>query len=267
MDMQPRIALALIALLLAHCTSEAKTSTAPPRTVVLELFTSQGCSSCPPADALLSEIQREDFGGRTVIPLAYHVDYWNYLGWSDPFSSPAWSQRQREYARRIPKSQVYTPQLVVNGTTQLVGNARPHVRAEIARQLKEADRGSVTIDQIARRDGQLHVTLRARVDRGSARVMVALYENGIRTPVTRGENARKKLVNDGIVRWLGSAGDAGVTEKAMTISIPLDRQWKSINIAAFLQDPRTFAIYGAADSRATSAATRKSSLTPRTPSF
>ena len=125
--------------------SERKAAGGRSRTVVLELFTSQGCSSCPPADALLSRLRHEDFGGSTVIPLAYHVDYWNHLGWSDPFSSPRWSQRQNLYARALKNAQVYTPQLIINGAVQMVGSADSPIRAEIERQLGGADRGAVFI--------------------------------------------------------------------------------------------------------------------------
>src|SRR5688572_7171166 len=173
------------ALSISSCAGEArsferKAAGGRSRTVVLELFTSQGCSSCPPADALLSRLRREDFGGSTVIPLAYHVDYWNHLGWSDPFSSPRWSQRQNLYARALKSSQVYTPQLIINGAIQLVGSADGAIRAEIERQLGGADRGAVFIDRVALAGNELTVDLRARLDvrtsGGPANVVVVLFE-------------------------------------------------------------------------------------------
>lgn len=236
-------------LLLMSCSGEAQNS----RTVVVELFTSQGCSSCPPADALLSRLQREDFGGSTIIPLAWHVDYWNHLGWRDPFSSPKWSERQRDYARALKGSQVYTPQVVINGTVQLVGSADAAIHAEIARQRKSADRGAVSIRKASRSDGAIEVELGARLDATQVvhtAVFVVLFENGVTTAVVSGENAKKRLANDAIVRWQGRALDLaanGVEAKA-SLRIPLAAGWhpEHLGVAAFIQDIRTLTIYGSA---------------------
>ncbi|HKR64908.1 MAG TPA: DUF1223 domain-containing protein [Thermoanaerobaculia bacterium] len=207
-------------------------------TVVVELFTSQGCSSCPPADRLLSRLAHED-----VIPLAYHVDYWNHLGWSDPFSSPRWSERQRAYAQALRTPQVYTPQAIVNGQTQLVGSAERAIRDEIARQRALPERGVVSIERISRVGNELHVDLRAR---GAANLVVTLFENGITTKVSAGENANRALTDDAIVRWQ-------LTQSATTtsIKIPLHPSWRAdhLGVVAYLQDPRTLAIFGAASRR------------------
>jgi hypothetical protein len=244
-------------ILLVGCSSEARSASTAvkgdrPRTVVLELFTSQGCSSCPPADRLLSKLRGETFDGGMVIPLAYHVDYWNHLGWSDPFSSPKWSARQREYAASIEGSQVYTPQLVVNGTKQLVGSSERAVRAEIRRQLEESDHGTVVIDRMTRANNALDVNLRAKLDRGAAAggvdVVVALFENGLSTAVSRGENANRNLTNDAIVRWQSRAFQlkADGTESGGKVTIPLAENWHAdqLGVAVFLQDPRSRAILG-----------------------
>lgn len=114
-------------------TGTPKASSSQGSPIIVELFTSQGCSSCPPADRFLTELAaREEF---EIIPLSFHVDYWNYIGWTDPFSSPAWSDRQRHYARSFGGNRVYTPQMVVNGRWEGVGSNR----REIARLL---ERGS-----------------------------------------------------------------------------------------------------------------------------
>src|SRR5262245_60801676 len=94
--------------------------------VVVELFTAQGCSSCPPADRLLTELGGNGGGG--IIPLAFHVDYWNHDGWTDPFSSAEWTKRQAAYARRLGLQQVYTPQAVVDGSVELIGSRAPELR-------------------------------------------------------------------------------------------------------------------------------------------
>jgi hypothetical protein len=236
-----RIGLAAVAVgvWLLGCTGEAQprpAGAAKNGVAVLELFTSQGCSSCPSADRLLSELGRESFDG-TVIPLAYHVDYWNYLGWKDPFSFPGASARQREYARTL-SAQVYTPQLVVNGTEQFVGSAAGAIRKEIGRQLEQGT-GEAVILERAVRDGD-RVTVGVR---GPDGVVVVLFENGVVTQVSRGENAGKRLTNDFIVR-----AHARVPSGQTTVTLPLDRSWRTENlgVAAFVQDERTLAIHGGA---------------------
>jgi hypothetical protein len=206
---------------------------------VVELFTSQGCSSCPPADVVLSELGKESFGG-TVIPLAFHVDYWNQIGWTDPFSSPRWSDRQRAYAASMKSSQVYTPQVVINGREQLVGSYGSRVRAEIAKQLKNDAAGSVTIRDIHRTGNELTVQVDASMPTGrTAAVYVVLFENGVITSVKSGENSGRTLTNDFIVRAMKSG---------KSVTLPLDPHWRTdhLGIAAFLQDPHSLAIYGAA---------------------
>lgn len=248
--MRHGLSILLAGLFLVSCAGEAQTSR--PRTVVLELFTSQGCSSCPTADALLRKLRREDFEGVTVIPLAYHVDYWNHLGWSDPFSSPRWSQRQRDYARVFKTSQIYTPQLVINGTTQLVGSAESAIRTEIARQRKSAERGAVSIRKAVRSGNQVRIDLQAQLDPPSAQaaVCVVLFENDVTTSVASGENARKRLANDAIVRWQGKALqlEANSVTTNASLSIPLSAGWRveNLGVAAFIQDARTLAIHGSA---------------------
>ena len=105
----------------------ASSSLAAPTPVVVELFTAQGCSSCPPADALLGALARKP----NIIALAYHVDYWDELGWKDPFSIPAAAQRQRGYVKRLAKSGAFTPQAVVSGDTSLIGSNRAEMKAAV----------------------------------------------------------------------------------------------------------------------------------------
>ena len=115
---------------------------------VVELFTSEGCSSCPPPDALLAEIledARKD--GRRVFCLSFHVDYWNRLGWTDPYSAPAFSRRQQSYAQAFKNDQVYTPQMIVNGTEEFVGSDRHRSRAAIDAALKRPERVQINLRQ------------------------------------------------------------------------------------------------------------------------
>ncbi|MGE4046619.1 MAG: DUF1223 domain-containing protein [Acetobacteraceae bacterium] len=156
--------------------------------VVLELFTSQGCSSCPPADALLGVLaQRPD-----VIALAWHVDYWNYLGWRDPFAQRAWTDRQRAYAARL-QAEVYTPALVVNGAAMMVGSDRRAVQAAIG----AASPLPVAVS-LRREGGALQVETGA-VPAGTV-VSLVTYDPEVATPVRAGENAGRRLTEYRVVR-------------------------------------------------------------------
>ncbi|MGH9661985.1 MAG: DUF1223 domain-containing protein, partial [Bryobacteraceae bacterium] len=155
--------------------------------VVVELFTSEGCSSCPPADELLIRLeQRQPVPGAQVIALSLHVDYWNQLGWTDPFSSHEFSNRQRQYSTRIRDSGVYTPQMVIDGRQEFVGSDARRAQAAIAnaaRAPKASLRAGCEIN------GKLLVhldSLPAGSDR--ADLLLAITEGGLTSPVSRGEN-------------------------------------------------------------------------------
>jgi len=173
------------------------------RPVVVELFTSQGCSSCPPADVLLGELAKRD----DVLALAFHVDYWDRLGWKDPFSSSMATARQRAYAKLLGLRTVYTPQLVVDGHDEMVGSDRRRVAQAIA-AAKKAQRTDVTI---AREGGELVVRVPALADAGRTSVQLVAYAPGETTRVRAGENEGRTLVNANIVRSVEALGLAGAT--------------------------------------------------------
>ena len=225
--------------------------------VVLELFTSQGCSSCPSADRLLSKLEQNPRLAGKVVPLSFHVDYWNYIGWTDPFSAPRWSERQRAYGRAFRSNRIYTPQLVVNGQGECVGSNEAEVMRRIDRALASEPAGRVSVAaQPVGTDGQLRLQLGAEVARGTAKgadldLWVAIYETGLTTPVGSGENASRTLKNDYVVRRLEKAFTlpaAAGSRRSETITLGLDKRWKrqNLGVAAFLQDPATLAIQGAA---------------------
>lgn len=169
---------------------ETATSSTP---VVVELFTSQGCNSCPPADAFLGELaQRPD-----LIALSLHVDYWNYIGWKDPFSSPEATQRQRDYAQSLGLSSVYTPQMVIDGSFDAVGSNRSQVNEAIA---AASQRPKIPVAIASNPTGGWQVTIpEAELDQ-PATVWLALYDRQHVTPIRRGENAGRTLTNYNIVR-------------------------------------------------------------------
>ncbi len=222
-------------------------------TVLLELFTSQGCSSCPPADRLLSRLAAEpDLAGR-VLPLAFHVDYWNSIGWRDPFSAAEWSARQERYARRLPGAQIYTPQLVIDGVAETVGSREAEIRRRIATALATPDPAAVELTVVPE-DGAVRAEVRAERREGAARrplvAWVALVEDGLSTPVGSGENAGRRLENDRVVRRLEKAFELAPRNAGSTgtVRFALDPAWRRdrLGVVAFLQDPRSLAIAGAA---------------------
>jgi hypothetical protein len=211
----------------------------PPRFAVIELFTSQGCSSCPPADALLTKLSGEP----GVIPLSFHVDYWNYIGWTDPFSSAAWSARQRSYARVTGAAQVYTPQAVVNGAAQFVGSNERTARAEIRKALDRPADVRVSLQ----RDGDaivIDLSPLRQPAAGPLVVLLAEFEVKTETAVRRGENGGRKLRNDYVVRKLEKIGVLGGNAAfRQTVAVA---PAAGHGVAVLAQDPRTMRIHGAA---------------------
>jgi hypothetical protein len=184
-----RAVLVAVAVVLM-CGSAARAQDGP---VVVELFTSQGCSSCPPADAFLTELARER---PDVLPLAFHVTYWNYLGWKDPYSLDAATARQRAYAVTLHEDGVYTPQMVVDGVRGFVGSDRAAGLAAIA--------GARVTLGLSRGGDLLVVTAGAGV--GEGQLLLVGFDRSHRTPIGRGENGGRTLEESNIVRSLTSVG-------------------------------------------------------------
>jgi hypothetical protein len=179
--------------------------------VVVELFTSQGCNSCPPADALLGELAQRS----GLVALAFHVDYWNYIGWQDPFSSPEATKRQRDYAQSLGLSSVYTPEMVVDGSFDIVGSNRARVDQVIA---SASQRQKLPVAIATTPAGGWLVTIPAGETDQPATVWLALYDRQHSTPVRRGENAGKTLTDYNIVREFRPIGQWNGAK----LDLPLD---------------------------------------------
>ena len=236
--LRPRFAVVLAATALIAALTLTMHGAPPklgPHPVVVELFTSQGCSSCPPADALIHEIAHDPALRGRVIPLAFHVDYWDRLGWRDPFSSAEWSQRQARYVRTMHLSSGYTPQAVVNGTREFVGSNRPALSAALEKASNEKPRTEVTLT-IHREANSLIATIQATVPANDD-LMLAIVEDGVTTKIEHGENAGRTITNDAIVRKL-----IRVQAGQMTITVPIEPAWRNISADAFMQDRTTLAV-------------------------
>jgi hypothetical protein len=237
------LAVVTLVVLAADRTSGAGAESPPAiaHPVIVELFTSQGCSSCPPADAFLTTLEKQ----KNVIPLAFHVDYWDRLGWRDPFSSREATARQMAYVRTMGLNSAYTPQMVVGGTRQFVGSDRHAAREALAAASAAVPAGEVRVT-VTRSPNALHVILHAEL-RGTREhdLMLAVVEDGLSTAVQRGENRGATLANDAVVRKLlrVAALRGGATDKE--VDVPIDPAWKQISAVAFLQDAETMAIDGA----------------------
>lgn len=229
---------------------EAATGVAPvnkgPRTpVVVELFTSEGCSSCPPADDLLARLDAEQpVAGAEVIALSQHVDYWNDLGWADPFSAHEFSERQGEYVARFGGEGVYTPQMVVDGGAEFPGGNSGKALDAIASAAREPKAEVV----LARADEEgdkspgadaLRLSVRvARLpklsDGDTADVLLAVTESGLSSDVARGENAGRRLMHAGVVRRLTKIGylSAATPPFAAEPLVEIDKGWRRENLRA-----------------------------------
>lgn len=219
--------------------------------VVVELFTSQGCSSCPDADKVFSSWGRSEFEKGTILPLSYNVDYWNYLGWRDIFSTPVYSRLQRRYAQTLGVG-VYTPQMVVAGRSAFVGSDEAKARKEASRFRLQEPKARIEIKAADSARLKLTVAVTPLQKReGSLRVMLAVFENDLVTQILSGENAGSALRNDFVVRRLMDLGELppeATKTFRRAIEDPWDPAWKKDHSGAaiFIQDSQTLAIHDAA---------------------
>ncbi len=244
----PYAAVAAAVMTLLSCAAAAArvctAASGPQRVAVLELYTSEGCSSCPPADKWVSELPAKKLGAERLIPLAFHVDYWNYIGWPDPYALPRFSDRQRQHSRRRAASFVFTPQLLLNGRdyrrgllfddidgkVKTINQSKP--LADIKLALTNNGNALVVGVETAAKTPELR----------SAQLYLALYENNLVTAVKAGENKGRTLKHDFVVRELAGpfALDAhGSAHHEYTFR--LDPNWKApdLKLAAFVQQPQS----------------------------
>ncbi|MDE2293612.1 MAG: DUF1223 domain-containing protein [Elusimicrobia bacterium] len=234
----------LLALLLAAALPAVPAAANP---VLVELFTSQGCSSCPAADRLLSTWGKRGFELGVSLPLSFDVDYWNYLGWRDVFSSPGWSARQQAYSTAL-RARTYTPQMVVGGRAAFVGTNAAVAENAVELYHREAYPAAVRVRVSP--STRVHLTVDVTAEAplaGEPHVMLALFENGLVTRVERGENGGRTLRSDFVVRRLRDLGPLGPRGFHRKVEDPWDRRWdaRRAGAAVFVQDLRTMRVLGA----------------------
>jgi hypothetical protein len=223
-----------------------------PTPVLVELFTSEGCSDCPPADALLAKLDVQSVPGVQAIVLSEHVDYWNHIGWTDPYSSHSYSQRQSAYDNHFGLSSVYTPQMVVDGTEQFVGSDVSRARAALER----AEAGvkiPVTLSHLRFENG---TELQATVEAGPlpesshrAGVFVVVALNRAESAVAGGENSGRHLTHVAVVRDLLKVGDlkpGASFSKEVSVKVASGVGPGNVRLIAFVQEPGPGRVLGAA---------------------
>jgi hypothetical protein len=227
--------------------------------VIVELFTSEGCSSCPPADAVLAQLEKtQPVTGAEVIVLSEHVDYWNYIGWSDPFSSAEFSARQQAYAPVFNNDGVYTPQMVVDGQAEFIGSNSSKAQAAITRAAK-LRKGEVKIAfaQNASVSDAQAIRLKVSVEKlpavtsgDVAEVLLAITESNLSSQVVRGENSGRKLGHTAVVRELRSLGQVTDSTKPFQVETTtmVNKDWNRVELraVAFVQERAHKRILGAA---------------------
>lgn len=223
------------------CSSTMKNDTTG--VAVVELYTSESCSSCPPADAILARLLNTY--KENVYVLGFHVDYWNYTGWKDNFSNAAYSARQQQYKNEFQLNSVYTPQVVVNGAVQFVGSNEAKLRSSIEQNLKQP--AASTIDLTAHSDGK-NINVAYKTNATAAELNIALVQLHAETKVQRGENAGKFLQHVNVVRDFKTV-DLKNSQGSVHFILPKDLQANDCGVIAFLQDADSLKINGAAQTR------------------
>jgi hypothetical protein len=227
----------------------------PVRPVIVELFTSEGCSSCPPADALLARLdQQKRLGNAEIIALEEHVDYWDHLGWRDPYSSSQFTQRQEDYSAAFPTESVYTPQMVVDGRAEFVGSSQSNAKSAIS-EAGRLEKAEVTLSKVQTAGSTAHLKIDVKMLPSAAskdaQVWLAVTESELHSSVKRGENAGEDLHHAAVVRSLRKIANAKAAE-AIAYSgeqdVALDSTWKAqdIRLVVFVQDSKSRHILGAA---------------------
>jgi hypothetical protein len=209
--------------------------------IVVELFTSQGCSSCPPADALAGELAKRD----DVLPLSFHVDYWDYLGWKDPFSGAENTNRQRDYRGKFGLRYVYTPQMVIGGAREAVGSHRGKVLRAIE-QVRSRPQVPMTIGHPDKKTALVTIAA-GRPPAGAATVWLFAYDKSHTTEIQRGENGGVQLTNTNVVRAIRPIGKWNGKKTEISVPITMLGIENQDGCAIVVQDRKTGAILGAAD--------------------
>ena len=215
------------------------------KAVIVELFTSEGCSSCPPADELLGRLRQEGPDGVEVVTLGFHVDYWNYLGWQDRFSAAAYSKRQETYAQLFRTEGPYTPQMIVDGEEEFVGSDASRARRAIAQAAAQPAAANIDLSWAA--TDKLLVRVNAH-DLNSGDVFVAITEDNLSSRINAGENNGHTLHHSAVVREFRRIGQLQKGNFEAGVPFKFDQGWKrgDLRVVVLVQTGRDGKIQGLA---------------------
>jgi hypothetical protein len=204
--------------------------------VLVELFTSEGCSSCPPADKVLARLESEQpVENVEIVPLALHVDYWNYLGWRDEFSSAAYSARQNGYAEKFKLDSIYTPQMIVDGQRQFTGSQFDTA----VNSIKETAKAKKSAVEMSVEENNLKIDVLDLPPHDAAYVWLVITEDDLQTDVRRGENSGRKLSHTAVVREMKLLDTLAQDAKNFSVNhnftIPAGWEKKNLNLIVFVQ--------------------------------
>jgi hypothetical protein len=241
--------------------SSSPVPSASKQPMVIELFTSEGCSSCPPADSFLKKLaEQQPFQNLEIIALEEHVDYWNHDGWFDPFSSPEFTGRQQDYASHFPKGGgTYTPQMIIDGRTQLVGShvqeALENIRSAASQPLAPLQLTPTGEPSANTRTYELRLVVQPAAHPSSRLdLWIAITEKGLHSNVNAGENSGHTLEHAPVVRYLHKQQSLSLPlSSPITLTVRLDKKWTLANLTtvAFLADPHSHQIQAAGSSPVT----------------
>ena len=245
--MKTRLRFFLFVILFSEAATCASAQFSSKPFAVVELFTSEGCSSCPPADKVLSDIITDaKKNNRNIFCLEYHVDYWNRGGWKDPFSKNQFTMRQNNYSGALKQRELYTPQMIVNGETEFTGSHADEAGRAIDKALKTPAKMSlaIVVDSIAGDSAFVHYTS-TQADKNFS-IHVAFVESGLTSKLGKGENSGKTVTHDHVARVFCSFG---LNEKSGAIKIPLKGfvPGASCVLVAFVQHKQTMSILAATE--------------------
>ncbi len=231
--------------LLSKGTKDKSNSVHP--VAVVELFTSEGCSSCPPADRLASQIDKYyKSQDKPVYVLAFHVDYWDYIGWKDRFDKHEFSVRQSMYGKKFNLTSIYTPQMIVNGQTQFVGSNSEAAENAIKKALKTNAEYGISMDLSWANSGELSIKYSLTPKPDNDVIHFALVEKNLSTYVKRGENSGRKLEHDNVVREFDTSTAKEKSERKLKVD--KDINLNNSRLIAYVQNKNSYKVLGAASS-------------------
>lgn len=248
--MKPIVTLSFVALVVfgslsfSFCRHNPERKNHTPGFAVVELFTSEGCSSCPPADEVMIRLAKEF--PADVYFLGYHVDYWDYIGWKDVYSKAEHTEKQRKYSDVFGLNSIYTPQAVINGRKELVGSKENQLRAIIQQELKDSAISSVQIE--AKKAGENKLVVSYKITRAEkSDVTIALVQLKAVSNVKRGENRGHKLEHINVVRDMRTISVNKDANGTVGIMLPAGLTSKDVKLIVFVQDKNSLRITAAAE--------------------